>query len=578
MRTATSAWIGLLVLLLFGAANSRAQELIVEPFNVSGQYLNEVIAGDTTATGERNDPNRVYVLRRNGVYLVNDDIIVRGFDLRLMTEEGEGEKAIIYPVVNTQTGTFAADPIIRMEGNVWIKDVVLVGYVDADPNEVVNIGSTIIRTTSPGYDLILDGVVMSNTRGQHIRTEAAARVIRITNTIFANMGDLGRSNFGAGKAIDLRDTSVDTLFIQNCTFVNFQDRIIRHRSSTAPINNLIFDHNTILNGMSYHGTLALGWVGKSVRITNNLFLDSFVLGADTSDASRQAEFDEHGELYPNGKPRMIWIFSVPNDTTQWIVSNNYWAVSDSVEAFYAKYGDGAGDDGNPDNGTDGDNDIIGPGAPLSYHINSRLGADSVNAFIELEDLQVANRPYISKMLRMAEWYRTQTGRTKATTSFVRELHDFDRKPVTYFMREFDASYPTDSPAYTGAARGFPAGDLNWFPDKKAEWELTAIERQPGNLPVTAFRLHQNYPNPFTRETRITYTLPEPATVTLRVFNLLGQEVARLADGVRQAAGVYTATWDGTDLLGRKAAPGVYFYRLEAGGTVLTRKMLLLPAN
>jgi len=182
------------------------------------------------------------------------------------------------------------------------------------------------------------------------------------------------------------------------------------------------------------------------------------------------------------------------------------------------------------------------------------------------------------MLRMAEWYRTQTGRTKATTSFVRELHDFDRKPVMYFMREFDASYPTDSPAYTGAARGFPAGDLNWFPDKKAEWELTAIERQPGNLPVTAFRLHQNYPNPFTRETRITYTLPEPATVTLRVFNLLGQEVARLADGVRQAAGVYTATWDGTDLLGRKAAPGVYFYRLEAGGTVLTRKMLLLPAN
>lgn len=126
MRTATSAWIGLLVLLLFGAANSRAQELIVEPFNVSGQYLNEVIAGDTTATGERNDPNRVYVLRRNGVYLVNDDIIVRGFDLRLMTEEGEGEKAIIYPVVNTETGSFP-DPIIRMEGNVWIKDVVAGG-------------------------------------------------------------------------------------------------------------------------------------------------------------------------------------------------------------------------------------------------------------------------------------------------------------------------------------------------------------------------------------------------------------------------------------------------------------------
>ncbi len=572
MHTATRMLILLGVLFLWCTQTAKAQALIIEPFEVSGQYLNEVIANDTPR-----DPNRVYVLRRNGIYLINAPIIVRGFDLRLMTEAGEGEKAIIFPVVNQSTGQFP-DPSIRMEGNVWLKDVVLVGYADVFPEEVANISSTIVRTTAPGYDLIIDGVIMSNTRGQHIRTEAAVRVMRITNTIFANMGDLGRSNFGAGKAIDLRDTSVDTLFIQNCTFVNFLDRIIRHRSSTAPINNLIFDHNTILNGTSYHGTLALGWVGKSVRITNNLFFDSFVLGADTSDASRQAEFDEHGELYPNGKPRMIWIFSVPNDTTRWVVANNYWAVSDSVKAFYAKYGDGRGDDGNPGNGTDGDNDIIGPGAPLSYHINRRLGADSASAFVELSELTVASRPSISKMLRLAEWYRTQTGRTKATTAFVRDQHDFDRQPITYFMRQFDASYPTTSPAYTGAAGGFPVGDLNWFPEKKAQWELTAIERQSSHLPALAFQLHQNYPNPFTRETRITYTLPEPATVTLRVFNLLGQEVARLADGVRQVAGVYTATWDGTDLVGRKVTPGVYFYRLEAGSTVLTRKMLLLPSN
>jgi hypothetical protein len=571
MHSIIRTLIALCVLFLY-AQYSSAQQLIVEPFRVSGQYLNEVIANDTPR-----DPNRVYVLRRNGVYLINAPIIVRGFDLRLMTEAGEGERAIIYPVVNQSTGQFP-DPSIRMEGNVWLKDVVLVGYTDVIPEEVANISSTIIRTTAPGYDLVIDGVIMSNTRGQHIRTESAVRLMRITNTIFANMGDLGRSNFGAGKAIDLRDTSVDTLFIQNCTFVNFLDRIIRHRSSTAPINHLIFDHNTIINGTSYHGTLALGWVGSRVQITNNLFFDSFILGADTSDASRQAEFDEHGELYPNGKPRMIWIFSVPNDTTRWVVANNYWAVSDSVKAFYAKYGDGRGDDGNPANGTDGDNDIIGPGAPLSHHINRRLGADSVNAFIELPNFTVANRPSISAWIRLAEWYRMQTGRTKATTAFVRDQHDFDRKPITYFMREFNASYPTSSPAYTGAAQGFPAGDLNWFPDKKAQWELTAIEPQPNHLPVASFRLHQNFPNPFNRNTRITYVLPEPATVTLAIYNVLGQEVVRLIDQAQQASGVYTVTWDGTDALGRPIAPGLYVYRLQAGSVVLTQKLLRVHAD
>ena len=103
--------------------------------------------------------------------------------------------------------------------------------------------------------------------------------------------------------------------MRNNTFVNYTDRIIRHRNSTAPIESFVFDHNTIINAVSYHGTLALGQVGQSVQITNNLFYDSFVAGADSSDIVRQEEFNESGELYPNGRPAMQWIFSVPNETT-----------------------------------------------------------------------------------------------------------------------------------------------------------------------------------------------------------------------------------------------------------------------
>ncbi|HUF09933.1 MAG TPA: FlgD immunoglobulin-like domain containing protein [Rhodothermales bacterium] len=537
-----------------------AQELIIEPTGDGGPYLNEIIAGDTTSTGARNDLNRVYVLRRDGIYLINDDIVINGFPLRMKSEDGVGAKAIIYPVTNTTTGGFP-DPIIDMRDHVWVKDVVMPGYVDSIPEEVANIASTIVRVNAPGFDLTLDGVVMSNTRGQHIRTESAARNVYVRNSIFANMGDLGRSNFGAGKAIDLRAGSVDTLLFVNNTFVNFQDRIIRHLSSTAPINYLLFDHNTIVNGMSYHGMIALGWMGSHGRITNNLFVDGFVTGADLNDETRQAEFNEHGELFPNGKPATMWIFSVPNDSTTWDIAGNYFSTSDEVDAFYANYA-AAG--------------VLGVGEPISQHLKARIGADSANAFTEV-DLDLNNRPMV--MLNMAEWYRTETGLTKETATFVREDDDFDRRPVGYFTGEFDAGYPTDNPAYTGAVGGLPAGDLNWFPDKKVEWEEqggihTDVEADPGQIPVT-FVLNQNYPNPFNPTTNISYSLPEAARVTVAVYNVLGALVTRLVDDAAQPAGVYRVTWNGTDAGGAKVASGVYLYQLRAENTVVTKSMVLL---
>ena len=88
-----------------------------------------------------------------------------------------------------------------------------------------------------------------------------------------------------------------------------------------------------------------------------------------------------------------------------------------------------------------------------------------------------------------------------------------------------------------------------------------------------FILAHNYPNPFNPITTIRYAIPQAERVTLRVYNILGQQVATLLDA-RQEAGFYTVRWDGKDTRGRGVASGVYFYRMVAGKFVHAEKMLL----
>jgi hypothetical protein len=95
----------------------------------------------------------------------------------------------------------------------------------------------------------------------------------------------------------------------------------------------------------------------------------------------------------------------------------------------------------------------------------------------------------------------------------------------------------------------------------------------GSVPQ-AFSLQQNYPNPFNPSTEIRYQLPRECRVRVVIYNLVGQEVVRLVDEV-QAAGRHAVRWSGEDGRGGDVASGVYVCRLEAGGFVAQRKMVLI---
>jgi len=91
----------------------------------------------------------------------------------------------------------------------------------------------------------------------------------------------------------------------------------------------------------------------------------------------------------------------------------------------------------------------------------------------------------------------------------------------------------------------------------------------GDVPLT-YRLEQNYPNPFNPTTNIQFTLPSAQNVSLTVYNLLGQKVATLINGQQYTSGTHTVNFDASAL-----SSGMYFYQIDAGSFVSTRKMMLI---
>lgn len=100
-------------------------------------------------------------------------------------------------------------------------------------------------------------------------------------------------------------------------------------------------------------------------------------------------------------------------------------------------------------------------------------------------------------------------------------------------------------------------------------QVTGIRQVNTTTIPKTYTMSQNYPNPFNPATKINYEIPKSGLVTLKVYNILGQEVATLFHGF-QNTGKYIATFDASNL-----ASGIYFYRLQAGSFNVTKKMILM---
>ncbi len=174
-----------------------------------------------------------------------------------------------------------------------------------------------------------------------------------------------------------------------------------------------------------------------------------------------------------------------------------------------------------------------------------------------EFLDPTGTPYPDPVVGSVEWLHTDgNGRTKHSIVFPYDL---------LFIRDDLAG---------GGGTGISAR-AQLLGEVFASWG-----KSPGGPAIGAedlphrFEVAQNYPNPFNPSTTIKFALPSRGHVIVRVFNVRGELVATLQDGVMEG-GPQSVVWNGRDATGSSVSSGIYLYKVAAAGTEIVKKMALL---
>jgi hypothetical protein len=133
------------------------------------------------------------------------------------------------------------------------------------------------------------------------------------------------------------------------------------------------------------------------------------------------------------------------------------------------------------------------------------------------------------------------------------------RPFSMTSADFDADGDID---IAGVICGYDEVVVLWNDD------ISKVEPYIELIPLQ-FKLYLNYPNPFNALTTIRYDLSAPSDVTIDIYDLIGRKVETLCSGLKPA-GRHQVTWNAED-----CSSGIYFYKIQAGEQIETKKMLLL---
>lgn len=551
--------------------------------------LNDAIGANGAAT---------YVLEAGGWYGLSATLQITSGVKIIGQTPTEGKMAAI--IQNGATSAGATFPFMFViAADLTLKNVFI---VNSDLNE--GLGSGVFYQLSSAK-LVLDSVTVDPVGVNFLLFQNAEHTVtKITNSLFMRQGNtLGIND---GGVFWNQSGKWDSLYVENNTFVDVGTAWMLSASQQNGDRELFhwINHNTFLFGKAHMYTMSYP---DALFFTNNLcwMFDTYLFkaaGPETWDPGNgnkyQALFDADTLVTGNaadGKPinetfpsqRKMYIRYNSNYRTKavWdlIASDKSKNVTSYLKPFIfsTSYIDSCratrmfNDHTNFPNFSQGNN-IEDFGAEITANDPKFTTSKIYDLTTKASDWAVMDWRFI----------RGEQGLPDASTwpNYFYSADENNGNPKTW--PRFNGKY-TNATLLTASIEKLPLGDLNWFPTQKALWQLNQKKvmnyilalnttqltisdvQQIDNQIPDSYSLYQNYPNPFNPSTTIKYNIPKQGLVTLKIYNLVGQEVATLVNQ-EQSAGTYAVDFNAS-----KLSSGVYFYKLNTGDVSLVKKLMIL---
>jgi hypothetical protein len=508
--------------------------------------LNEFIANNFDENGLS-----TYVLERDGFYELSGSMNFSG-DIAIVAEEGQGMRPIILMGVNDE-GEPNGWGLMWTDGSVTFRSLrVNISNITGGRGAWSNAGvfTTASNATIEFDDCIVDysdGVMISNESGTGIELILTDNLIR-----WSGVDNGGRWQ---GFGTILKNGSLEKAYIENNTFVECYAPVFLHEN--GHLKKVWFNHNTIVS----HAQLPIrGEYWDKAVFMNNLFVDAH-FGGETVDARKGQDPDglPYGILnIAQYKVDSLIPETFPQDETQRVIAMAYNAnyVSSEIKQFWSNSSQYFHDtlDYQVADYTKGDNGFLNA---RSDSMMKSLGDYNYPNFKYDENLSVFTtnpefKNYSVKTDEMIKIARQMNGDTSVTVptdngTWSRYPGPSDEHAAYPVARDYwDFSYNNSTLAKSGH-RGYPVGDLNWWPQKKADWEadsnkesfeeiVTAVEAGTfefvdwaNTVDVIETKsmdaaLGSVFPNPASGEANVTINLKSSGKTSLKIFNLYGQEV------------------------------------------------------
>ena len=561
----------LFVALCFIAVRSYGQELTVLE---TDDPLNTIILRDTAADGSRLHTD--YILKRDGYYILSGSISANGFNLTIKGEEGAGERPVI--ILGTDAnGDRLGWQLISCTNNITLKNLKI---INASDNGTRGWNSGILPS---GLNAVItvDNCIIDFNDGAFIYNENSAngQSYEFTNNLFRYNGVVEWGGPWSGFGLIIKNENVQRMIFENNTVVDAIAPFLVFFNGN--LNNFWFNHNTIVNHAQFLFRSEF-WINAIVM--NNLFVNAHFVGeSDQLRVGQDWDTLAYGVITVDKTDTIPWEgFPAENDRVFMLAYNNNF-VSPEIKSWWET---AAVDFDTVDY-------QVADVSVANGFFNSRalsMMHDDVNypKFLWDDSLSILKldpsiQGYNSDFPEMIKFARTLLGQKDLGALNWAKHPDGDPKiPVADDFFSFEYS---NEVLQKSAYRGYPVGDLNWFPSAKAQWDADAdketyesilekanngtwlFENQTTTaIPSNSVSITKLYPNPVKSEIQLSFTSTQAGLVTVKIYDLFGRIVATPVDEML-AAGEHQTIIDVSGL-----SDGTYVFQLRTANGFLTRKI------